>query len=148
MKILGLDPGLKETGYGIIDEERKVFDFGVIRGKKPFHQAVKFEKVISKYKPEFAFIEDVFFSRNPRTSLKLGEIRGFFIYILESKGIKVFSIPTARIKKSITGNGRASKRQVRFMVSQLLSIELPNSSHIADALACALAGLFSNVLKD
>lgn len=148
MKILGLDPGLKETGYGIIDDKRKVLDFGIIKGKTFFHQVEKFKEIISKYQPNFAFVEDAFFFRNPQISLKLGEIRGALIYMLESNGVKVFNLPTAKVKKSLTGNGRASKKQVHFMVSHLLSIELPESSHIADALACALAGLFSDVLKD
>lgn len=148
MNILGLDPGLKETGYGIIDNERKVIEFGVIKGKNPFEQAKKFEKILLNHKPDFAFIEDAFFHKNPKMSLKLGEVRGVFIYILESKGVKVFNIPTSKVKKALTGNGRASKKQVYFMVSHFLSFNLPDSTHIADALACALAGLFSNVFKD
>ncbi len=148
MNILGIDPGLKETGYGIIDENKRVLDFGVIKGKNPFSQTKKFQSIILKHRLDFAFVEDAFFYKNPRISLKLGEVRGAFIYLLESRGIKVISMPTSRVKKALTGNGKASKKQVHFMVSNFLSFDLPDSSHIADALACALAGLFSNVFKD
>ncbi len=148
LKILGIDPGLKETGYGIIDENYKLIDFGIIKGKDFFEQIKKFEKIIGNKKIDFAFIEDVFSYKNPRLSLKLGEVRGAFIYLLKKRKIKVLSLTNSEIKRILTGNGRASKRQVQFMVSSFLSLRKNIPEHVSDALACAIAGFLNkeNVL--
>lgn len=146
MKILGIDPGLKETGYGIIDENYKLIDFGTIKGENFFEQLKKFEKIIKNKKINVAFIEDVFSYKNPRLSLKLGEVRGAFIYLFKSKKIKVLSLTSSEIKRILTGNGRASKKQIQFMVSSFLSLRGKISNHAADALACAIAG-FLNLNK-
>lgn len=146
MKILGIDPGLKETGYGIIDENHKLIDFGVIKGKDFFEQLKKFERIIINKKINFAFIEDAFFYKNPKLSLKLGEVRGAFIYFLKLKKIKVLSLTSSEIKRILTGNGRASKKQIAFMVSSFLSLRKNIPHHVSDALACAIAG-FLNLNK-
>ncbi len=148
MKILGIDPGLKETGYGIIDENYKLIDFGIIKGKDFFEQLKKFEKIIKNKKINYAFIEDVFSYKNPKLSLKLGEVRGAFIYLLKSRKIKILSLTNSEIKRIITGNGRASKKQLEFMVSSFLSLRKKIPNHISDALACAIAGFLKkkNVL--
>lgn len=142
MKILGIDPGLKETGFGIIDENRNLISRGIIKGKNFLEQIKKFEKVINKDKIDFVFLEDVFSYKNPRMSLKLGEIRGALIYFFESKGIKVINLQSSKIKRILTGNGRAKKEQIKFMVKSFLRIKENISEHESDALACAIAGLF------
>ena len=142
MKILGIDPGLKETGFGIIDENRNLISKGIIKGKNFLEQIRKFKKITNKDKIDFVFLEDVFSYKNPKMSLKLGEIRGALIYFFESKGIKVINLQSSKIKRILTGNGRAKKEQVKFMVKSFLKIKEDISEHESDALACAIAGLF------
>ena len=152
--ILGIDPGLRHTGYGIIEKiENKLFPiaFGVINsgeGALSDRLAKIFgdvRKVVQDYQPDLCAIEIVFVNINPKSSLALGQARGAAICALSESNKKITEITALQIKQRVTGHGRATKKQIKKMVSRFLrfdvntngSKKLTNDS--ADALACAIA---------
>ena len=149
MRILGIDPGLTKTGFGIIDinnENLSLIDYGVIKPKIKD----KLEKrlltifedistVISTYKPTIICIEEVFYGKNFKSALLLGQARGAAMVSAASKNISIFEYSAKKIKQSVTGNGNAKKEQVKFMVISILNIknsDIPLDA--SDALAIAL----------
>jgi crossover junction endodeoxyribonuclease RuvC len=148
MIILGIDPGLRHTGWGIIE----------INGNKLTHIAngtihstndqilsyrlkeiyLGLEKVINEYKPELCGIEEVFVNTNPQSTLKLGQARGACLLSASLKNIEVKEFSTRIIKKAVVGTGKADKNQIMMMVSMLLGGIKPDSEDAADALAVAI----------
>ena len=149
MKVIGIDPGLTATGYGIIDDTGKVLASGVIspRGSSlperllSLHSALC--RVLECHTPNFAATEEVVYHRNPRSTLLLGAARGVTLLALEQQGIPVREFSPTKIKFALTGSGRASKPQVAYMVKALLHLENHLPFHVTDALACALMALRS-----
>jgi len=152
MRILGIDPGLTKTGFGIIDinnENLNLIDYGVIKPKIKD----KLEKrlltifedistIISKYKPTIICIEEVFYGKNFKSALLLGQARGAAMVSAASNNISIFEYSAKKIKQSVTGNGNAKKEQVKFMVTSILNIKNPNIPlDASDALAIALCHL-------
>ena len=149
MRILGIDPGLRRTGFGVIDIDGQRIRYagsGVITpdvtGTEPQRLGELFrgvQELISYYKPQHAVIERVFVNVNPKSTLSLGQARGVSIAALAAQGIDVHEITPLKVKQSIVGTGRADKAQVAHMVCQLLKLEATPNPDAADALACALA---------
>ena len=147
MRILGIDPGLRVTGFGIIEKSRSGISYvssGVIKtepGSLPARLKNIFEglsKVISEGDPEYAVVEKVFVNVNPQSTLLLGQARGAAICALSLVSIPVHEYSALQVKKSVVGNGRATKIQVQEMIRRLLLLnEIPKSDS-ADALACAI----------
>ena len=149
MKILGIDPGLTQTGYGIISSDGKdltLVDYGVIRPDSKdqlpnrlltiFHDV---KQVIEMNQPSVFIIEDVFYGKNVRSLLMLGQARGAAILAASELKIPIFEYSAKKVKQSITGNGNAHKLQVQFMVKTRLKLkELPQPIDASDALAVAL----------
>ncbi len=147
MRVLGIDPGSRVTGYGVVDCSQnriKHVVSGTIKmptGNLParlnqIYQGIG--KIVVEYEPKIAVIEDVFISVNPRSALLLGHARGSAICAVAAHDVEIYEYSTKEIKLSVTGNGAASKQQVQFMVRMLLCLtEDPNADQ-ADALACAL----------
>ncbi len=165
MIILGIDPALNKTGYGVIelmqDNSMKYLTSGIIKidGSKTMIEKLsilnqEFKKIIKKWQPEHIAIEDIFINKNPMTSLKLGQARGAIITsCLEHNEINnekfIFEYAPNLIKKSIVGVGRAEKSQVAMMVKILLSIkEELRYDDESDALAVAICHInhFNNRL--
>lgn len=148
MIILGIDPGLAETGWGIIKETTdgwKVSDYGSIKTKSQtpiserlseIHQEIT--SLIEKYKPGVAAIEELFFGANAKTAIKVGEARGAMLLACGEKRVPVSEYTPLQIKIALTGYGRAEKSQVQKMVKRFLNLKkIPKPNHAADALACA-----------
>jgi len=145
---MGIDPGLRHTGWGIIE----------IKGNKLTHIAngtvhssdkeilsyrikeiyTGLIKVIDQYQPEYCAVEEVFSNSNPKTTLKLGQARGACLLAPAISNIEVAEYSTRIIKKAVVGTGTADKNQVKVMVKMLLSNCLIDSEDSADALAVAI----------
>ncbi len=150
MRIIGIDTGLAYTGYGIIDAEgglRRIVDGGVIQTNadtplalrlRLIHDAVG--QLLAQFEAERAVVEDLYAKyRHPRTAIMMAHARGVILLAAAERGVEVESYPASLVKRALTGNGRASKEQVRRMVAQLLGLEEPPSpDHVADALALAI----------
>ncbi len=149
MNVLGIDPGLGNTGYGIISIQNNNFsvvDFGVIKTstKDKLSERLKIifngtNHLIKKYKPSIFSIEEIFYSKNVKSSLLLGHARGVAIAAASTNELLVYEYSARKIKQSLTGNGNAHKDQVRFMVKNMLKMSAePTSSDASDALGIAL----------
>jgi crossover junction endodeoxyribonuclease RuvC len=146
-RILGIDPGLRLTGFGIVERHaagRIVYvASGVIRvpdGELPARLATIFSQlreVIAEYRPASAAIERVFVNVNPQTTLLLGQARGAAICAAATAGLAVAEFTPMQIKQAVVGYGRATKQPVQAMVVQLLGLPGTPSKDAADALACA-----------
>lgn len=148
MRILGIDPGSRATGYGIVDQAGSRVSFvccGVIRmpEKYSFSERLKMifdglTEVIETNNPQVAAVEDVFVAVNPRSALKLGHARGVAVVAAMQKGLAVFDYTPRLVKQAIVGYGQAEKQQVQHMVRVLLKLSASPSADAADALAVAL----------
>lgn len=149
MRLAGVDCGSLSTGYGIIDEKGGslvLVDYGTIRMESslsfPERIGVAFDRLNllwKEFKPQIIGIEDIFVSKNARSALKLGQIRGAAISSAHINGIKVKEFSPTLIKSCLTGNGRAEKQQIAFMVCTILGLSSkPKSLDASDALAIAI----------
>ena len=149
MRILGIDPGLTRTGFGIIDinnETFKLVDCGIIKPnnkdkleKRLLTIFTDMSKILEQYKPTIVSIEEVFYGKNVKSALLLGQARGAAMLSAASKKVNIFEYSAKKIKQSITGNGNANKDQVKYMVASILNIKnLDIPSDASDALAIAL----------
>ena len=147
MRILGIDPGLRATGFGLIDPRGDAMRYvasGVIRsgeGHLPerigrLHQGIV--ELVREYRPTVAVCEIVFVNVNPKSTLMLGQARGAALGALVTSGMKVHEYTALQIKQAVVGYGRATKEQVQEMVKRLLSLPGVPSTDAADALACAI----------
>ncbi len=154
MKIIGIDPGLTKTGWGIIEvSKNNLLQFvacGTIYSKatekidkrlKHFHQELS--TIIELYQPKFSAIEETFINVNPLSSLKLGHIRGALILTIANYNLEVAEYSTTAIKKTIVGNGRADKKQIQLMVKMLIPKAEFKTEDEADALATAICHFHS-----
>ena len=147
-KIIGIDPGLINTGWGLIEVEGNVIrhiDHGLIKIKTSDDIAVRLLNIyealiliLSKHMPDEASIEKTFVNKNPNSSLKLGHARGVILLALAKKKLKCFEYAPNQIKKSIVGQGHADKDQIATMVTMLLSKKIEGTSDVSDALAIAI----------
>jgi len=146
-RILGIDPGSRKTGFGIIEiEGRKIHHITngrLLVGDGDFPDRLKqiFEgltELIQRYQPDMMAVEKVFLHKNADSALKLGQARGAAICAGVSKNLTVHEYTATQIKKAVVGNGHAKKDQVQYMMSVILSLSEMPSEDAADALACAL----------
>jgi len=148
MLILGVDPSLRSTGFGVIEGQRKTWrcvGFGVIScpsslglGACLVRIAGGMRKVLEQFRPEVCAIEGLFFLQNIRTAITLGHARGVAIAVLSEAGVPVFEYAPRRVKQSVVGCGGAQKLQVAEMLRPLLGLKELPPSDAADALALAL----------
>jgi crossover junction endodeoxyribonuclease RuvC len=148
MRILGLDPGLRNTGWGIIDvidnRLRHVAD-GVVKSDSTLSLAERLVQlhdgvnaVITQWAPEEAAVEETFVNKNPESTLKLGQARGVVLLAPARAGLPVGEYSAALVKQSVVGTGRAAKEQVGMMVRTLLPGCFAATADAADALAVAI----------
>ncbi len=159
-KILGIDPGFALVGFGVVEEEYgrfKVVDYGVISTDKNENFALRLQKIyegmtslIDLHSPDALAIEELFFFKNHTTVIPVAEARGVIILAGKQKNVPLYEYTPLQIKQALTGNGRAEKRQVQFMVKNILGLSLiPKPDDAADAVAVALTHLqTNNALKD
>ncbi len=148
MRILGIDPGYGIVGFGIIDTHRNnaVVDYGVIETPKEDtfpvrlqHIEEAFRVLFETYKPDEVAIEELFYFRNQTTVIPVAEARGVIVLTAHKYCERLFEYTPMQIKQALTGNGRAEKKQMQFMVKSVLGLEkIPKPDDAADALAVAL----------
>jgi crossover junction endodeoxyribonuclease RuvC len=150
MRVLGIDPGLERTGYGILEANGVgllVLEAGVVRSRPDDPMAVRLMElaremgeIIGQFNPDAIAIEELYSHyKHPRTAIIMGHARGILILKAAEAGIPVISYAATRIKKSLTGNGRANKLQMQKMIASTLGLpHTPESPDAADALAVAL----------
>ncbi|MEX0915393.1 MAG: crossover junction endodeoxyribonuclease RuvC [Wenzhouxiangellaceae bacterium] len=148
MRILGLDPGSRITGVGIIDGEKLIEarQLNLGGGEMPERLAAIFTGVagvIAEFRPEVVAIETVFMNRNPQAAIKLGQARGAAICAAVNAGLVVHEYAPRLIKQAVVGRGGADKQQVQHMVRVLLKSSENFGADAADALAVALCHLHS-----
>ena len=146
-RILGIDPGSRKTGFGIIELNDKkiehVINGRLMVGDGNFPERLRqifvgLTEIIGRYEPDMMVIEKVFLHKNADSALKLGQARGAAICAGVNQGLKVHEYTATQIKKAVVGNGHAKKDQVQYMMSIILALsELPDED-AADALACAV----------
>lgn len=158
MRVFGIDCGTEVTGFGVVEPEedgrqaRLVCKaLGSIRLKKTKTTSERLEQVfreltveLERWQPDAVAIEEVFYSVNAKTALKLGQVRGVALLAAAMKGLPVAEYAPLKIKSSVVGYGLAKKEQVQFMVARLLGLsELPKPADAADALAIAICHIHS-----
>ncbi len=149
LRVLGIDPGLRSTGFGVIDKAGSTLIYvasGCIRtdaaGSLP--QRIKtildgLVEIIATYQPQQAAVEIVFVNVNPQSTLLLGQARGAAISALVTANLPVAEYTALQVKQAVVGHGKAAKEQVQAMVARLLKLPGTPSPDAADALACAIA---------
>ena len=155
MAVIGIDPGTALTGYGIVEENSNgdliALGFGVIETSKntASHSRLltiytELEDVLSLYRPESSAVERLFFQKNTKTALAVGQARGVILLSLAKAGIEISEYNPVEIKQAITGYGQASKKQMQEMVKILLRLDsIPQPDDAADALAIAICHIHS-----
>jgi len=150
LRIIGIDPGSRICGWGIIEKTEKPnsirhVDCGLIAPKtsRPFQKRLGIiysglREVINEYRPEQAGIENVFFAKNAKSALILGQARGVAILSMEHEGLTVAEYSPTEIKSAVCGFGHAGKEQVARMVMAILKLPEPAQTDASDALACAI----------
>ena len=155
MLAIGIDPGTAITGYGLVreldDGSLQVIDYGVIQ--TPAGQAMpdrlvqiyqQLKQIIVLHSPQSGAVEKLFFARNVRTALSVGQARGVALLALAESGVAVAEYSPNEIKQAVAGYGAAEKIQVQMMVQALLDLEqIPQPDDAADALAVAICHLHS-----
>ena len=147
-RILGIDPGSRITGYGVIDAAPGLLNFvacGTIRtgSRYPLAQRLNeifsgINEVIQLHNPGVAAVEEVFLASNPRSALKLGHARGAAVVAATQNGLAVYDYNAKTIKQAVAGYGQAEKRQVQHMVRVLLRLSGAPTADAADGLAVAI----------
>lgn len=146
--VIGIDPGSRATGWGVVRLEGRdlvLVGCGVIRldpgkdlAERMMALAERLGELIEEHRPHEAAVEDVFVSRDPRAALKLGQARGAALAAVASSRIPVAAYAPAKVKRAVTGSGRADKAQVQHMVQAMLRMDRPPARDAADALAVAI----------
>ncbi|MCB5229269.1 MAG: crossover junction endodeoxyribonuclease RuvC [Candidatus Cloacimonetes bacterium] len=149
MILIGIDPGSRVCGYGLIQAQGKVITAAgcdVIDvssqpdlPKRLTHLFAGVEAVLDEYKPDLAVVESMFYHKNVKSVFTLGQARGVILLALARRGIPIYEYSPREIKKAVVGNGGASKKQVRFMIEQLFKLkgsDKPDDAY--DALAIAM----------
>ena len=150
MIILGLDPGLGTMGWGVIEKDARgncvPVDYGVVKTPKEENLAVRLcmleegvNRIFDRFKPEEAAMEELFFSKNITTGIAVAHARGVMLLTANKRCGRIFEYTPNQIKQALTGYGKAEKRQVQFMVKEMLSLAaIPKPDDAADALAVAV----------
>jgi crossover junction endodeoxyribonuclease RuvC len=150
MKILGIDPGLNLCGYGLLQADRcgeRLLEAGVIRTdasrsleERLVQIASDFASLMERFEPEIVAVEDLYAHyQHPRTAILMGHARGVILQQAAAAGAAVKSFSATRIKKSLTGSGRAGKAQIQRAIRTLLGLAaVPEPPDVADAIAAAL----------
>jgi crossover junction endodeoxyribonuclease RuvC len=154
VKIFGIDPGSERTGYGCIEvtgSRHHLVICGSISAppRSTFPEKLKhihgaLAALLTVHQPDCVAVETIFYSRNVRSALKLGEARGIALLAASEAGLRVVEYAPAEIKRAVVGYGRAEKHQVQQMIKLLLGLDTPPSPHdAADALAVAICHVHS-----
>ncbi|MCL2086990.1 MAG: crossover junction endodeoxyribonuclease RuvC [Oscillospiraceae bacterium] len=149
MRIIGIDPGYATVGFGIIDSVKTKLTtvaYGAVttRANTPFESRLleiydDITGILDSYKPNFAAIERLYFTTNQKTAIEVAHARGVIILAAKQRGLKIFEYTPLQVKQSVTGYGKAAKRQVQELTKRILNLSvLPKPDDAADALAIAI----------
>lgn len=158
LRILGIDPGIATTGWAVLEENKGKITplaFGHISTLKIDNPASRLleiskdlERIIKKYRPDEASLENLFFFKNKKTIISVGQARGAILLTLSKKNVNVFSYTPLQVKTAVTGYGKAEKKQIQRMVKNLLDLKIiPKPDDTADAIAIALCHINSRKLN-
>ena len=163
MLVLGIDPGIAITGYGLIQTDQNknyhCVEYGVVRTKAgledPERLKILFEgltDLVQKYQPDYSAVEKLFFQKNVRTAISVGQARGVALLTLAQAGLPVSEYTPNEVKQTVCGYGNATKIQVQRMVQNLLQLDsLPKPDDAADGLAVAICHInhqsFNDVIR-
>ena len=159
MRVLGIDPGLNITGYGIIESDGTlpvIVEAGIIRTREKgtmesrlLEIARELTAIIKQFEPDVVAVENLYSHyEHPKTAIIMGHARGIIFLKAAEANLPVYPYAATRIKKSLTGNGRASKRQMQLMICSIFGLkEVPEPPDAADALAVALCHCRAKVEK-
>jgi crossover junction endodeoxyribonuclease RuvC len=149
MIILGIDPGTATTGYGVLESitgNLKMVETGCILTDKNLEMPERLrllgegiEKIIHEFNPEVMAIEELFYFKNKKTVISVGQARGVAVFMGKNCGVEIHEYTPLQVKQAVTGYGRADKKQVQAMVKNILKLkEIPKPDDAADALAVAI----------
>jgi len=159
MAVIGIDPGTALTGYGILEEESdgtiQIINYGVIRTQKIEGIAGRLLKIhkqlihiINRYTITSGAVERLFFQKNVKTAISVGQARGVILLALAQAELDIFEYNPVDIKQAVTGYGNASKKQMQEMVKVLLGMDhLPKPDDAADAIAVAICHIHSKKMN-
>ena len=148
-RIIGVDPGLASTGWGVLENSRGKLKYiahgciethaGTSRGERLVFIYKSVLRVLKTYEPEQAALENLYFGKNISSAMAVAEARGVLLLALSSKGIPVNELTPNAIKQAVVGVSRADKKQIQEMVRLILGLkEIPKPDHAADALGAAI----------
>lgn len=154
MIVLGIDPGTAITGYGLIKDlgsKIEVINYSCIKTSPRISLASRLckineelERLINDYQPEVVAVEELFFNKNVRTALAVGQARGVVLLTAAKAGLEIKEYTPLQVKQALVGYGRAEKHQIQYMVKMLLNLEqVPEPDDVADALAIAICHAYS-----
>lgn len=159
MRILGVDPGIARTGWGLIEVQSakcKAQSFGCVETSasltaeqrlKRIYDSV--EVIIKRYNPDVLAVEELFFNTNTKTAFIVGQARGVVLLVAAQNNIPIAVYTPLQVKIAVTGYGRADKNQIGQMVKTILKLKsIPKPDDVTDALAVALTHAFSSRMKD
>lgn len=156
MRILGIDPGLTRTGIGVIEassqSSAEALEWLTIATEPSLPTSLRLKElsedltnILKDTAPDLAVVERLFFSTNTRTAMETAEARGVILLALETAGVPIMEATPLQLKMSITGDGKADKKQVQSMVMRILQLtSAPEPADASDALALALYGLYAS----
>ncbi len=159
IRVIGIDPGLAIVGYGILDFDGNKFkpvDYGMITTDANISLPVRLNRIhnelieiINKYCPDQVAIEELFFNKNVKTAITVGQARGVIINAITLQGVPTYEYTPLQVKQGVTGYGRATKQQVQQMIKLILKLEkIPKPDDVADALAVAINHLNNGRLAE
>ncbi len=159
MLVLGVDPGTAITGYGLVSsngDDLRLLAYGVVTTSADDRLPMRLQfiyrelcRIIETYHPAEGAVEELFFSRNARTALAVGQARGVALLALANAALPIYEYTPLQVKQAITGYGKASKNQMQEMVRLLLGLEsVPQPDDAADAIAIAICHIHSRRLNN
>lgn len=159
LRVLGVDPGTATTGWAILEEANGTYlatAYGHIQTSKDnsdeerlFEVCQDLAEIINKYQPQEAAIEELFFFKNQKTVIKVAQSRGAILLTLKQKNVRICGYTPLQLKQSLTGYGRAEKKQIQEMVKNILRLPcIPKPDDAADAIAIAICHLNSRKLNN
>jgi len=159
MAVIGIDPGTAATGFGFIEQKSdgqlKLINYGVIKtpSKDPPEKRLltlfsQLKELLKQYRPETSAVEKLYFQRNVKTAMSVGQARGVILLALSESRIPVYEYNPMDVKQAVAGYGRADKHQIQEMVRTLLRLpDIPKPDDAADALAVAICHIHSRKIK-
>lgn len=159
MIIIGIDPGIAITGYGVVEfinNKFKVLDYGAVTTTNKINLPERLEvlykgleDIFHRYKPDAVAFEELFFNQNAKTAITVGQARGIAILCAQRNGFNIYEYTPLQVKQAVAGYGRADKKQVQQMVKMLLNLrEIPKPDDAADGLAIAICHGHSSHMGD